>query len=204
MATTKKEDDQNAALLYCIPAILATLVFSLYHFSKLKKHYLAGANARRVFDIGAQGAELAASGFFGLACYMVGVWLYSLTPLSLVVTLPLGLFLLNWAGRAQAYAFLGVIVDYDQGLVFFPPNTESLDIVDRLMVIPMIKQMTSMDSVPLASIERITRQAGKRVLLHGEFGSRHITFTDKLKRDECLHLLMAGNSRRRTLMQELE
>ena len=51
---------------------------------------------------------------------------------------------------------------------------------------------------------RITRQAGKRVLLHGEFGSRHITFTDKLKRDECLHLLMAGNSRRRTLMQELE
>jgi hypothetical protein len=66
-----------------------------------------------------------------------------------------------------------------------------------------IKQMTSMDSVPLASIERITRQAGKRVL-HGEFGSRHITFTDKLKRDECLHLLMAGNSRSRTLMQELE
>jgi hypothetical protein len=204
MATTKKEDDKYAALLYSIPAILATLVFSLYHFSQLKKHYLAGINARRVFDIGAQGAELVASGFFGLACYMMGVWLYSLTPLSLVLTLPLGLYLLNWIGMAQAYVFLGVVVDYDQGLVFFPPNAESLDIVERLMVIPMLKQMTSMDSVPLASIERITRQAGKRVLLHGDFGSRHITFTDKLKRDECLHLLMAGNSRRGALMQELE
>lgn len=64
--------------------------------------------------------------------------------------------------------------------------------------------MTSMDAVPLASIERITRQAGKRVLLHGDFGSRHITFTDKLKRDECLHLLMKGSGRRGTLMQELE
>lgn len=188
MATTKKEDVKNAVLLYCIPAILATLALSLYHFSKLKKHYLAGANARRVFDIGAQGAELAGSGFFGLACYMGGVWLYWLTPLSLVVTLSLGVFLLNWAGKAQAYAFLGVIVDYDQGLVFFSPNTESLDIVDRLMVIPTIKQMTSMDSVPQASIERITRQAGKRVLLHGELGSRHITFTDKLKRDRVAAL----------------
>ena len=46
MATTKKEDDQNAALLYCIPAILATLAFSLYHFSKLKNIYV---DKRKIF-----------------------------------------------------------------------------------------------------------------------------------------------------------
>ena len=56
----------------------------------------------------------------------------------------------------------------------------------------------------VVNVRNIKASAGKRVLLHGDFGSRHITFTDKLKRDECLHLLMAGNSRRRTLMQELE
>lgn len=94
--------------------------------------------------------------------------------------------------------------EQSKGLVFFPPNPENLDIVDSLMVLPRLGQMTSMDAVPLASIERITRQAGKRVLLHGDFGSRHITFTDKLKRDECLHLLMKGSGRRGTLMQELE
>ncbi len=32
---------------------------------------------------------------------------------TLVLTLPLGLVLLIWMGKAQAYAFLGVIVDYD-------------------------------------------------------------------------------------------
>ncbi len=202
--TAKKDVDKSGLLLYCIPAILATLVFSLYHFSKLKQQYLTGPNVRRVFDIGAQGAALVASGFFGFFCYVVGVLLYDKAPSSIFLTIPLGLVLLNWAGKVQAYAFLGVIVDYDKGLVFFPPNSENLDIVDSLMVLPKLGQMTSMDAVPLASIERITRQAGKRVLLHGDFGSRHITFTDKLKRDECLHLLMKGSGRRGALLQELE
>ncbi len=202
--TSRKDEDKSGLLLYCIPAILATLVFSLYHFSKLKQQYLTGPNTRRVFDIGAQGAALIASGFFGFVCYVVGVLLYDKAPISLFLTIPLGVVLLNWAGKVQAYAFLGVIVDYDKGLVFFPPNPENLDIVDSLMVVPKLRQMTSMDAVPLASIERITRQAGKRVLLHGDFGSRHITFTDKLKRDECLHLLMKGSGRRGALMQEME
>ena len=204
MATSKKDDDDNGLLLLCIPAILATLVFSLYHFSKLKQQYLVGPNVRRVFDIGTQGKALIASGLFGFVCYIIGALLYDKAPISLLLTIPLGVVLLNWAGKVQAYAFLGVIVDYDRGLVFFPPNPESLDIVESQTVMPSLRQMTSLDAVPLASIERITRQAGKRVLLHGDFGSRHITFTDKLKRDECLNLLMAGGRRRATLMPELE
>lgn len=62
MATSKKDDDDNGLLLLCIPAILATLVFSLYHFSKLKQQYLVGPNVWRVFDIGTQGKALIASG----------------------------------------------------------------------------------------------------------------------------------------------
>ena len=58
MATSKKDDDDNGLLLLCIPAILATLVFSLYHFSKLQQQYLVGPNVWSVVAIGTQGPAL--------------------------------------------------------------------------------------------------------------------------------------------------
>jgi hypothetical protein len=201
---TKKDEYDGVFLFLIIPAVLATLVFSLYYFSRLKKQYLTGPHARRIFDIGAQGTSLFISGVLGYVYYMIVVVLYHYVPLTLVLTLPLGLVLLIWMGKAQAYAFLGVIVDYDKGVVFFRPNEESLDIGDMLLVVPLLRQFTSLDSVPLDAIDRITRQAGKRVFIHGEFGSRHISFTNKLKRDECIHLLTARSKGRLKVMAELE
>lgn len=201
---TKKEEHDGVFLFLIVPAVLATLVFSLYYFSRLKKQYLTGPHARRIFDIGAQGTSLLVSGVLGYLYYMIVVVLWHYAPLTLVLTLPLGLVLLIWMGKAQAYAFLGVIVDYDKGVVFFRPNEESLDIGDMLLVVPLLRQFTSLDSVPLSAIDRITRQAGKRVFIHGEFGSRHISFTNKLKRDECIHLLTARSKGRLKVMAELE
>jgi hypothetical protein len=201
---TKKDEYDGVFLFLIIPAVLATLVFSLYYFSRLKKQYLTGPHARRIFDIGAQGTSLFISGVLGYAYYMIVVVLYHYIPLTLVLTLPLGLVLLIWMGKAQAYAFLGVIVDYDKGVVFFRPNEESLDIGDMLLVVPLLRQFTSLDSVRLDAIDQITRQAGKRVFIHGEFGSRHISFTNKLKRDECIHLLTARSKGRLKVMAELE
>ncbi|MGE4329335.1 hypothetical protein [Diaphorobacter sp.] len=201
---TKKDEYDGVFLFLIIPAVLATLVFSLYYFSRLKKQYLTGPHARRIFDIGAQGTSLFISGVLGYVYYMIVVVLYHYVPLTLVLTLPLGLVLLIWMGKAQAYAFLGVIVDYDKGVVFFRPNEESLDIGDMLLVVPLLRQFTSLDSVPLDAIDQITRQAGKRVFIHGEFGSRHISFTNKLKRDECIHLLTARSKGRLKVMAELE
>ena len=193
---TKKDEHDGVFLFLIVPAVLATLVFSLYYFSRLKKQYLTGPHARRIFDIGAQGTSLLVSGVLGYLYYMIAVVLWHYAPLTLVLTVPLGLVLLIWMGKAQAYAFLGVIVDYDKGVVFFRPNEESLDIGDMLLVVPLLRQFTSLDSVPLSAIDRITRQAGKRVFIHGEFGSRHISFTNKLKRDECIHLLTARSKGR--------
>jgi hypothetical protein len=201
---TKKDEHDGVFLFLIVPAVLATLVFSLYYFSRLKKQYLTGPHARRIFDIGAQGTSLLVSGVSGYLYYMIAVVLWHYVPLTLVLTLPLGLVLLIWMGKAQAYAFLGVIVDYDKGVVFFRPNEESLDIGDMLLVVPLLRQFTSLDSVPLSAIDRITRQAGKRVFIHGEFGSRHISFTNKLKRDECIHLLTARSKGRLKVMAELE
>lgn len=201
---TKKDEYEGVFLLLIAPAIMATLAFSLYYFSRLKKQYLTGPHARRIFDIGAQGTSIFVGGVLGYVYYMFTVLLWHFTSLTLVLTLPLGFALLIWMGKAQAYAFLGVVVDYGKGVVFFPPNEESLDITDMLLVVPLLRQFTSLDSVPLNAIDRITRQAGKRVLIHGDFGSRHLSFTSKLKRDECIYLLTKHGERHPKVMAELE
>ena len=139
---TKKDEHDGVFLFLIVPAVLATLVFSLYYFSRLTKQYLTGPHARRIFDIGAQGTSLLVSGVLGYLYYMIAVVLWHYAPLTLVLTVPLGLVLLIWMGKAQAYAFLGVIVDYDKGVVFFRPNEESLDIGDMLLVVPLLRQFT--------------------------------------------------------------
>lgn len=48
-------------------------------------------------------------------------------------------------------------------------SLDSLDITDYLMVLPVLRNYGSMDSVPLADIQWMTRQAGKSLFLHGEW-----------------------------------
>lgn len=202
--TSDKDSENEKFILYAIPMILATLIFSIYHYSKLKREYLSGENVRRIFDSGTQGSALIATGAAGFLLHAGVALLYSLSSFTAFLTVPFAIWALNWSGKIQAYAYLGVVVDYDKGLVYFPPNPENIDIFEALKVVPFLKQMTAMDCVAIRDIERITRQSRKRVLMMGSFGSRYINFTDKLKRDECIHLLTAGRGRKNILMSELE
>ena len=198
----KKTNPNVEILIYVVSALIA-VVFSLYHYAKLKRQYLTGPQVRQIFDMGTSWQAMLSSGIAALTYAMMAASVYSKHPSTMVISVPLGLYLLYWVGKVQAYAFLGVIVDYPQGKVLFPPNPESLDIFDYLKIMPMIRQFTSLDSVALADVQRITRQAGKSLFLHGDFGSKRISFTDKLKRDECIHLITAKGSRAK-VVSELE
>ena len=206
MATKKqKEAEAEASLTFVlIPFIAVGIVFALYHYAKLKKQYLTGSHVRRVFDLGSNWTAMMFSSILAFGYFAATYSLYRYAPWSVIFTVPLGLVVLNWVGKLQAYAFLGVVVDYQQGAVFFPPNSENLAIMDTLLVVPGIRQLTTMDSVSLADVQKITRQAGKKLFLHGDFGSRRISFTDKLKRDECIHLITANGNSRVKVMNELE
>jgi hypothetical protein len=205
MATKKQkqEEAESHLIMWMVPFIVVALVFGLYHYAKLKRHYLTGPHVRRVFDMGINGGAMLFSGILAFGYFAAAYFLYRYAPLSLVLTAPMSLVVLNWVGKLQASAFLGVVVDYQQGVVFFPPNDEALDIVDFLLVLPRVRQLTTMDTVLLADVQKITREAGKRLFLHGDFGSRRISFTDKLKRDECIHLITTNGGSAK-VMPELE
>ena len=202
LMATKKLNQNEVIAIYLLSAVIA-VVFSLYHYVKLRKLYLTGPQVRQVFDIGSGSAAMLSSGFTAVAFAMMAAGAYSQGHWTAVITVPLGMYLLYWVGKVQAYAFMGVVVDYPQGRVMFPPTPESLDLFDYIKVMPVMRHYASMDSVALAEVQRITRQAGKSLFLHGDFGSKRITFTNKLKRDECIHLITANGSRAK-VVAELE
>jgi hypothetical protein len=61
-----------------------------------------------------------------------------------------------------------------------------------------------MDQVDIDEIEKITRQAGKRLFIHGPFGSRGISFTNKQKRDECYSAIQSASNKKSLLLNEME
>jgi hypothetical protein len=188
---SKKKNDENMFLPILVAAAVL-LVFSLVHLLRFKSRYANGPRARRVFDIGTSWRAILETGLIAFA-YVFAAWaLYGEYPISLIGTVPLGLFVFNWLGKVQARAFLGVVVDYDRGDVLFLNSSANLEITDYLMVLPVLRNYGSFDQLELADVQWITRQAGKSLFLHGDFGSRRIDFSNKLKRDECIHLIAQG------------
>lgn len=61
-----------------------------------------------------------------------------------------------------------------------------------------------MDEVRLSEIGRITRKAGADLYIHGSFGSRRITFTNKQKRDECIYAITSSGRTAATVPVEFE
>ena len=188
--TSKKENDNP--LLIAVAAAAVLLVFSLVHLVRFKSKYASGPRARRVFDIGTSWRAILETGGLAVIYAILAGVLGNEYPLSVFLTVPLGLYVFNWLGKVQARAFLGVVVDPDRGDVLFLNSPDNLEITDYLMVLPVVRNYGSFDRIALADVQWITRQAGKRLFLHGDFGSRRIDFSNKLKRDECIHLIAQG------------
>lgn len=206
MATKKQKeaDAQGTLWLYMVPLLVVSVAFTWYHFAALKRRFVTGPHVRRVFDLGSNYDAVFASGLLGFLYGLLTWGLYGRWPASLLLTIPLGFYVLNWMGRMQARAFLGVVVDYQQGRVFFPATIDKLDITDVLKVTPVLQCFVALDDVALLAVQRISRRAGKELFLHGDFGSRRITFSDKLKRDECIHLITSRAGAHVKVVAELE
>jgi hypothetical protein len=90
-----------------------------------------------------------------------------------------------------AVAHFGVIVDPEKDRVVFRYDQESYDFIDYLKL-RFIRDLPRMDEVRLSEIGRITRKLGEDLYIHGSFGSRRITFTNKQKRDECIYAIQSS------------
>ena len=201
MATTKKKQNDEL-LMYAAAALL--MVLALFHYFRLRQKYLSNENAHQIFDFKAMLPKLLTIGSGLLVTIILMAQLKGYSEVLFWLTLPLCIYAGNLAAKAQAYMLLGVVIDYNTGIVHFPPNLERLGLFDYLKVIPVLKVWTDLDTVDITQIERITRQAGKSLFMIGKFGSRRITFTDKGKRDECIYWLTSFEGNYIGLANEVE
>ena len=194
----KKKDDSELYIVLGMVLFIPFLVFAWRHYSQLKRDFAASTSSQRIFDtaslwypLGLGGGLTAVSGYLILSLAQ-GPWYLSavLAPCLAFLFLYLGRQVARWL----AATYFGVLVDPLQDRVLLPCDTASYGIADYISF-RFLKDMGTVDSVPLSAITKITRKAGKSLYVHGAFGSRAMTFTNKQKRDECIAAIESASRR---------
>jgi len=98
------------------------------------------------------------------------------------------IWLIYQYSKRLAVKYQGVIADPATGILIIPFDWTNQGIDDWLKLRPL-RRLGEVEKIALRDISRITREAGKKLHIHGSFGSREISFTNKQKRDECLAMI---------------
>ncbi len=202
----KKQNQGGAELgLMAIGVIFIPFVatFGLWHYLRLKSRYLKSKGVRRVVDVWNLGAPFYSFVALILGTYIISGMLNGKPPGFRFVTLAIALYIAIKLAQRSASCYFGAAVIPETATVVFPEDMAGYGIEDYIKL-KFIRNLACMDEVELAEIEKISRQAGKRLYLHGPFGSRGISFTNKQKRDECIFAIQAVAKNRSILLNELE
>ena len=195
MATNKKDD--NGALMIVIGVIIFIpfLIFTFMHYAKIKKEFPITESSQRIFDFGNLFPDLGMGGGAILIGYYV-LAIASSSKLAIIfvpVLVIAGVWLCYHIAKSIASTYFGVIVDPVRDIVLLPKDMANYGIEDYLKL-RFIKELGSMEKVSLSEVTKITREAGKKLYIHGRFGSRGIAFSNKQKRDECIAAIENGSN----------
>jgi hypothetical protein len=98
---------------------------------------------------------------------------------------------------------MGIVGDASDDLLIIPPTMDNYSLGDWFSL-RFFRDICSVDKIHLSSITRMTRGYGKELYIHGNFGSRKISMSSKLKRDECMVMIERLARRGRLTIGELE
>jgi len=194
MATRKQDsaDEQWVLLMSAIPFI-PFFVVAMRHYKRMRAAFPDTGTSQRIFDTMNLIPPLSTGSALVIAtlCLVYHVSRWSIAVLAVPLVMLAGIWLSCLAARWAAATYFGVLVDPANDTVLLPKDMASYGIADYLNV-QFIRDLGEVDIIHLSSITKITREAGKRVYIHGPFGSRAMTFSNKQKRDECLAAIEHG------------
>lgn len=211
MPRQKKDDKAWMAaglcvgLLFLVPCIICSMVY----YYTYNKRFPEGEHSQQVFDVKSL-LEPLVKGTVALgvsaAAILIGIDTLSAsngdpTPfkwLGLILALGIGLIGMFYVvPRYWAATYFGMRLDTARNVLVFRKDMANYRLTDYLKA-RIFFELGDLETVPLTSIHRITREAGKSLYVHGPFGSRGIHFTNKQKRDECIAAIEAAIDRRLT------
>jgi hypothetical protein len=163
---------------------------------------MRSGNIHRVVDIGTLKKPLLSCAGFVLISYFAFAMASNIHSSLGLLVICIVIFVAIKMAQWVAVKYIGAIIDADNRVIYFPPDMQSYGVEDYLTC-KFLKDMSTLDMVSIDSITKITRQVGKRLYLHGSFGSRGLFFSEKQKRDECIMAIqqLAGKN---ILMYEME
>jgi len=201
MATKKEQDREDDQWMLLIAACIFApfIVVAFRHYKRMQERFPSTATSQRIFDtlnllpaLSAGSATVIAT--IGLIYYASG---WTIAILAVPVIALAGIWLSCTMARWTGATYFGVIVDAANDTIVLPKDMASYGISDYLNF-QFIRDLGEVDILHLSSITKITREAGKHVYIHGPFGSRGMTFSNKQKRDECLAAIERGGKGLRT------
>lgn len=95
-------------------------------------------------------------------------------------------------GTAQ----IGMLVFPEKGIFVIPTDPARNTFTENVFKFKWLKDRFSMEELPIAELDKITRQSGTNAYVHGRFGTRRIEWRNKQKRDECIATLERARGRR--------
>lgn len=197
----KKKNDEGAAIIFLIIGALVFIPFMLLayiHYRKMKSRYLTNRNVQRVVDIGRFYTVLG-SGIASVVGMFVVLWIGSVNighglantaygPVLICIYVLLMLYPFKKLADAAATAYLGVILEDDFNTFIFPADLANCT-ASEVVKLRFIKGLGTVERFQYSQITSFTCEKGKLFYIHGNFGSRALSFSNKQKRDECLAAL---------------
>lgn len=184
----KKKKDEESGIIFLIIAALVFIPFMLLaflHYRKMKSRYLTNRNVQRVVDIGRFYTVLG-SGIASVVGMLVVLWIgaanigHGLATSrhgSVIIITLMVLYILLMLYPFKKLADAAATADL--------ANCTASDIVK----LRFLKGLGTVERFQYSQITSFTREKGKLFYIHGDFGSRALSFSNKQKRDECLAAL---------------
>lgn len=200
----KNENDAGVLLLAGILGTIITSVFLIntylvYQYYNKKYDFKAATD--RVTDtwnfvkyvLGTPGIIIICVMFAGLPAFFLQNGVSSLGRILIIIWVILCLIvaiiwlLLDTARMATTQA--GLLIYKDRGYFVIPSDWQQNSLTENIIHLKIITFMYEMECLRLTDLEKTTREGGKIAYLHGNFGTRKISWRNKQKRDECIAAL---------------
>ena len=189
----------NGEAIWLIGALLAPLaaIVAWLHYQKLMSEYQVDESVLRVHEGGRDALGMALFNCIKAtipAVLVYGVYVY-LSPsfegsswflLIMAILAVLSLIWFYVMSKKAGCMMVGVLFYPQSNIIVIPRDSLTNTAMADVFALKWVVDMYTMEAIDLNAIKKITRQSGKWLFIHGDFGTRGIYFSNKQKRDECI------------------
>jgi hypothetical protein len=189
----RDKGNQQIALIIGFIILIIFIPVTIVHYRKIKRTQGLDPIVVKDFFRSSVPAGAMTSGGIGMLGVCFWVWMYHgqegtelwIAALAMIACAALAIFFFVYGAANLGFAFAGHAINRERLSIITLPQAMSNKIFDLRLLNPFL-----IEEVSLSELDMVTREAGKKLHLLGDFGSKTIEFSQKQLRDEFMsHIL---------------